>query len=68
MSILVSDRVQNDFKARTRTNPRFKIFLFLVYTNGNNNNNNNNSMYRIPNRIFVGGIPQTVSLIYLFVT
>ncbi len=27
----------------------------------NNNNNNNNSMYRIPNRIFVGGIPQTAS-------
>jgi len=27
----------------------------------NNNNNNNNSMYRIPNRIFVGGIPQIAS-------
>lgn len=29
--------------------------------NQNNNQNNNNSMYRIPNRIFVGGIPQTAS-------
>ncbi len=25
------------------------------------NNQSNNSMYRIPNRIFVGGIPQVVS-------
>lgn len=27
----------------------------------NNNQNNNNNMYRIPNRVFVGGIPQTAS-------
>ena len=33
-----------------------------MYNNqmNNQNNNNNNNMYRIPNRIFVGGIPQTV--------
>lgn len=29
--------------------------------NNNNNNNSNNAMYRIPNRIFVGGIPQTAN-------
>lgn len=31
------------------------------HNNNNNNNNSNNTMYRIPNRIFVGGIPQTAN-------
>lgn len=36
--------------------------MFQVYNHFQNSvqfNNNNNAMYRIPNRIFVGGIPQT---------
>ena len=40
----------------------FFVNYFLVYNNSQNNNNNN-SMYRIPNRIFVGGIPQSVSIL-----
>jgi len=33
----------------------------MYNNNFNQNNQQNNSMYRIPNRIFVGGIPQTAS-------